>query len=496
MQQIAVLDADEQDAAPEAMGRGPMERGADPIRAFTRHFQRARFEDLSAAVVEAVKINILDTMGAALAGSSSEAGKGIGRIALRHGGAAGSTNGSTLVAHGTKVATPMAVLANGVMARCRELDGTHETGGGHVGVCIVPAAFALAETAAPSMGGPISGRDLTLGVALGIDMLCRLRMGAGKSMAIGWMAETMAPMAIAAVGAKLLGLDEERMLDAIGLAYASCSGNVQPTVEGAWSLWVPAGTAAANGLLALDMAREGFIGPRNPLRGEFGLYSLYFRGDYDEAALLGGLGERNEIVNSSLKPYPTCKYTHHAIATTLKLVAENGLTPAQVKRVTVATNSMGVAQCGFDAAGKPKTRPETPGAAKFSIPFTVAAAIARRRVTLDEFTDESIRDAGLLALAARVETRLDPAKDALPLLYPPMDVSIETTDGRVLSGCEQFVKGHPSNPFTLAECVELFRSAAAWAARPVPPAKLDRFVAMVEDLERVTDAGEMMSLLA
>ena len=435
-----------------------------------------------------MKITILDTMGAALAGSSSEAGRGIARVAQRYGG----TTGGTLVAHGVNVAAPMAVLANGVMARCRELDGTHETGGGHVGVCIVPAAFAIAETAT----SPVSGRDLTLGIALGVDMLCRLRMGAGKSMAIGWMAETMAPMSIAAVGAKLLMLDEERMLDAIGLAYASCSGNVQPTVEGAWSLWVPAGSAGANGILALDMAREGFLGPRNPLCGEFGLYRLYFRGDYDESALLGELGERNEITNSSLKPYPTCKYTHHAIATTLKLVSTNRLTPGQVKRVTVTTNTMGATQCGFDATGAPKTNPETPGAAKFSIPFTVAAAIAKSRVTLDEFTEEAIRDPALLALAAKVQTRIDPAKDALPMLYPPMDVSIETTDGCVLSGCEMFVKGHPKNPFTLADCIERFRSAAAWALRPIPPARLERFVEMVGDLECVNDAAVMMPLLA
>ncbi|MBO0738546.1 MAG: MmgE/PrpD family protein [Alphaproteobacteria bacterium] len=460
----------------------------DPIRSFVTHFCRTRYDDLSAQVVEAVKITILDTMGAALAGSSSEAGRGIARIAQRFGG----VTGSTLVANDVNVAPPMAVLANGVMARCRELDGTHETGGGHVGVCIVPAAFAITETA----GSPVSGRDLTVGIALGVDMLCRLRMGAGKSMAIGWMAETMAPMSVAAVGAKLLGLDEERMLDAIGVAYASCSGNVQPTVEGAWSLWVPAGTAAANGVLALEMAREGFLGSRNPLCGEFGLYRLYFRGDYDGSALLGGLGERNEITNASLKPYPTCKYTHHAIATTLRLVEENQLAPCHVKQVTVTTNTMGATQCGFDATGGPKTTPATSGAAKFSIPFTVSAAIARRRVTLDEFTEESIRDPGLLSLATRVQTRIDTAKDALPMLYPPMDVSIETTDGRVLSGCEMFVKGHPNNPFTLADCIARFRTAAAWAAHPIPSTRLERFVEMVEDLEHVDDAAGMMPLLA
>lgn len=458
----------------------------DPSQKLTTHFVSARFEDLSPEVIEAVKMTVLDTAGAALAGSSSAAGRGIARIAQRYGGG----TGSTLFAHGGRVAAPMAALANGVMARCCELDGTHESGGGHVGVCMVPAALALAEGAA----APVSGRELTLGIALGVDMLCRLRMGAGKSKAIGWMAETMAPMSVAAMGSRLLGLDEETMLDAVGLAYASCSGNVQPTVEGAWSLWVPAGSAAAAGILAVDMAREGFQGPRNPLLGEFGLYRLYFRGDYDEEALLGELGERNEIVNNSLKPYPTCKYTHHAIATTLELVREHGLEPEQVRRVTVATNTMGATQCGFDATGAPKTAPATPGAAKFSIPYTVAAAIARRQVTLEEFTEEAIRDSGLLALAARV--RIDPAKDALPMLYPPMDVRIETTDGRVIEGCEPFVKGHPKNPFTLDDCVARFMAAAAASVRPLARERLERFVSLVEHLEDVTDTGTMAPLLA
>jgi 2-methylcitrate dehydratase PrpD len=460
----------------------------DPMQTFVTHFRAARYEDLAPEIVETVKITILDTMGAALAGSASEAGRGIARLARRHGA---GVAGSTLVVHGGKIAPPMAALGNGVMARCLELDGTHETGGGHVGVCMVPAALALAESA-PS---PLSGRTLVVGIALGVDMLCRLRMGAGKSKAIGWMAETMAPMAIAAMGSTLLGLPEDTTLDAIGVAYASCSSNVQPTVEGAWSLWTPAGTAASSGLLAIDMAREGFRGPRHPLLGEFGLYRLYFRGDYDEAALLGELGQRNEITNVSLKPYPTCKYTHHAIATALRLVGAHGVTPEQVKRVTVATNTMGAAQCGFDATGAPKIAPETANAAKFSIPFTVAAAIARRRVTLAEFTEASVHDPALRDLAARVQTRVDPAKDALPMLYPPMDVTVETTDGRVLSGCEQFVKGDPRDPFTLADCVERFTAAAASAARPLPAADLEQFVTMVEHLEDVKDAAELMPLL-
>ncbi len=459
----------------------------DPIHTFVKHFAQARFGDLSPPVINAVKMTILDTLGAALAGSSSDAGRSIAGIAKGYGG----NTGSTVVAFGNKVAPPLAALANGIMARCRELDGTHETGGGHIGVSIIPAAFALAEHTT----SPTSGKDLMLAVALGIDMLCRLRMGAGKAKAIGWMAETIAPLSVAAMGAKLLGLSEKNMTDAIGVAYATCSGNVQPTIEGASSLWVPAGTAAASGILAIDLAKGGFRGPQNPLRGEFGLYPLYFRGEYDESQLLGGLGERNEILNSSLKPYPTCKYTHHAICTTLKLVEEHDLKPAQIKAVTVATSAMGAAQCGFDANGAPKTKPSTPGAAQFSYAFTLAIAIVKRRVTLEDFTENAINDPELLANAAKITTRIDPAKDALPMLYPPSDITITTTDGRVFVGCEQFVKGHPSNPFTLSDCAERFKSWSAWAATPIDSRQIQNFIDRVADLEHVEDAGELMRFL-
>jgi 2-methylcitrate dehydratase PrpD len=459
----------------------------DPINVIVKHFNSTKYEDLSPQIVEAVKKAVLDTMGAAIAGSSNEAGRTAVRIAKGY----GNGKGSTIVVDGGKAAPPLAALANGVMARCREMDGTHEGGGGHVGVCIVPAAFAVAENSKPA----VSGKDLIVAIALGVDMLCRLRMGAGDAKAIGWMAETLAPLSVAATGAKLLRLDDEKTLNAVGIAYASCSGNVQPTVEGAWTLWLPAGTAAASGILALDLAREGFLGARSPLRGEFGLYRLYFRGGYDEGQLLGQLGERNEIVNTSMKPYPTCKYTHHAIYTTLKLVQEHDIKPEKVKEVTVATSTMAATQCGFDEKGQPKTTPQSVGAAQFSIPFTVATAVVKRRVSIEDLTEESIVNPVLLANAQKVRLKVDPRKDSMEMLYPPADVEIKTTDGGIYSGCEPFVKGHPKNPFSLAECIENFRSRASMSAKTMRPDSLDRFIRMTEDLESVKDVSEMMSCL-
>ena len=82
------------------------------------------------------------------------------------------------------------------------------------------------------------------------------------------------------------------------------------------------------------------------------------------------------------------------------------------------------------------------------------------------------------------------------MLYPPADVTIETVDGRVYRGCEEFVKGHPRNPFTLSDCIDRFMSFAGWAAKPIGSGQLQEFVRMVETLEDVKDAGEMVPLLA
>src|SRR5262249_46884944 len=95
-----------------------------------------------------------------------------------------------------------------------------------------------------------------------------------------------------------------------------------------------------------------------------------------------------------------------------------------------------------------------------------------------------------------VETRVDPAKDALPMLYPPMDVTIETTDGRTLSGCRPFVKGDPRDPFTFADCVDRFLTWAAAAASPLPADRLRRFVTLVENLAGVEGAGGLRPLPA
>jgi 2-methylcitrate dehydratase PrpD len=178
------------------------------------------------------------------------------------------------------------------------------------------------------------------------------------------MAETMAPMSVAAMGSRLLGLDEERMLDAIGLAYASCSGNVQPTVEGAWSLWTPAGSAAAAGILAIDLAREGFQGPRNPLLGEFGLYRLYFRVTTMRRRCWATRGAERDRQQQPQPARPA------STRITRRRARAGRALRRSTSRVALATNTMGAQCTRLQRARAEATRRRRGG--EFSIPFTVA----------------------------------------------------------------------------------------------------------------------------
>ena len=164
-------------------------------------------------------------------------------------------------------------------------------------------------------------------------MLCRLRMGAGKAKAIGWMAETMAPLSVAAMGAKLLGLSEREMLDAVGVAYALCSGNVQPTVEGAWSLWVPAGTRGG-GRNPGHRSGPGRIrgSAKSAPRGVRSLSALLPRRVRRGSSCSGELGrpERDpQFEPEALSRPASTRITRSA--TTLKLVEEHDLKPEQIK---------------------------------------------------------------------------------------------------------------------------------------------------------------------
>lgn len=460
----------------------------DPIVALVDHALSARYEDLPPQVVATVKQAILDTAGAGLAGSTAGCGRIVADMTRAHGGAPEGT----LWVWGDKVPAAEAAFANAVMARCRELDDVHEGSaragqghGGHVSVMIVPAALAALER----LPSPVSGRELIAAIAIGGDILVRLRLAAGDAGRVGWEGPTVSPFGVAATVGRLHHLDRDTLLNAMGAAYAHCSGNVQSTSDGTWDVWLNAGMGARAGVVAVDLARRGHRGARSPLLGGAGLYPLYFRGEYHADALLSGLGSDFESGAVSIKPYAACKATHHPIYTSLALARAHHIDPASIERIVVRTSDYMMRLAGLNERGEPKVAPRSINEAQFSMPFTIALALMKGAVLPDTLTEGALVDPAILALSRKVTLTVTDAKNELGKRegYPPADVEIHTTDGTIWHGCERYVKGHPRNPMTFDEVGEKFRRCAVLSALAIPPAALDEFRDCVANLDSAED---------
>ena len=469
----------------------------DPIEQLIACVQRTAYEDLPAPVVDAVKKAIIDTAGAALAGSSAQMGKLVSDMVRERGG----RPDSTLWCNGARVPASEAAFANAIMGRCRELDDVHEGSsrvsighGGHINVMIVPSALAAVE----DRPQPVDGKRLITAIALGGDLIARLRMAAGTAGRVGWEGPTLAPFGVVATVGKLLQFDAQLMANAMGAAYAHCSGNILSTSDGTWDVWLNAGMGPRAGLTAIELAARGHQGATAPLLGASGLYPLYFRGEYHEEALLSALGTDFESGRVSIKPYPSCKGTHHAIHTTLTLMQRHRIQPTDIQRIVLRTSQYSMRLVALDSNGAPKPAPRTLNEAQFSLAFTVAIAAAKGAVFAELLDDSILADPAVLRMFNNISVQSSDAKDALQQVegYPPADVDIHTLDGQVYCGCELNVPGHPQNPMSFDAVLGKFWQCAPLSIKPASREKLEQFLSDVEHLEEMDDVRHLASLLA
>ena len=216
----------------------------DAAYSLAKNLVTVKYDDIPHDVVEATKKQILDIIGVALGGSSRP---GVGELAELIGEWGGKAE-STVLCYGNKVPAPNAAQVNATMGHALDYDDTGD-GPTHPSVVIVPTCLAIAERK-----GKLSGREFIAAVALGVDMRCRLGQAfrSGKKTApvcghpgAGWhLTALYGYLAAAGVAGRLLGLDEDRLLNSLGIAYHQCSGNGQCVTEGALTKRMGPGFAA------------------------------------------------------------------------------------------------------------------------------------------------------------------------------------------------------------------------------------------------------------
>jgi 2-methylcitrate dehydratase PrpD len=253
-----------------------------------------RYEDVPLDAVEAVKMDILDTLATTVAGSSAEGTKELLDQIKFWGG----REESSILIHGGKVPSLEAALVNAQMAHARDYDDIYHVARIHVGAVNVPTGLSVAEKV-----GKISGKELIVSILMGIDIELRLAQAANL-----WTqfhpTGTFGYFGSCATAGRLLGLNEGQMLNAFGIAYSQASGNKQCMHDGSLTKRLQPGLAARGGILAAHLAQRGYTGTTNNLEGKAGLFALYHAGQYDPEPLTKDLGKHFDVVRLGYKPYP------------------------------------------------------------------------------------------------------------------------------------------------------------------------------------------------
>jgi 2-methylcitrate dehydratase PrpD len=308
----------------------------------------------------------------------------------------------TVIGHARKMTAAGAAFVNGTAAHGEDFDDTFEGGPVHAGAVIVPAVLAACER------HNADGSAALLGIAVGVEVLCRLSLVVPKAVHKAGFHPTAvfgAMGAAAGVGAALR-LDQKQIADALGVAGSMASGIIEYLAEGTWTKRMHAGWAAQSGLRAALLGRAGFSGPRTVFEGVHGLFHGFAHttdGDYD--ALTSAFGSRWVTETLAFKPYPCGTMTHPYIDCARRLAAR-GVKPDDVN-VLICEVAEGTVHRLWEPLGA-KHRPPNGYAAKFSTPYCIAWGLVRGGVGLDAFTNAAVADPAVLSLAAKVRYRIDP----------------------------------------------------------------------------------------
>jgi 2-methylcitrate dehydratase PrpD len=452
----------------------------DAAYSFVRNAISTKYEDLAEGAIESAKREVLDSLATALGGSTKPAVVELVDLVKEWGG----NPQSTIIAYGIKCPAPNAAQVNGTMIHALDYDDGHPVALVHIGCVAVSTCFAVAER----MGG-VSGKEFITALALGADFLARVSLASRPGSTLvnsGWHPTALLGyLGSTLMAGKLMRLDEEKMVNALGIAYHQCAGNGQAVVDGALTKRMGPGMAARGGVASALMAERGITGAKDPLEGKWGLFNLYFGGDYDPKTLTADLGKRFEGVNIGDKPYPCCGFTHAFIDAALSLKSQHHIQAEQVKEITAYAG-----ESSYNLLGPERRAPRTIVDSQFSVPWAVATALVNGKVTLDDFTEVAIKRQDVRNIAAKVKGELEPRFNRHGVC--PGRLTIAMNDGAHYTEEVEHCLGSVENPMTFADCARKFRECSAFSIKPLSGDTVDKAIERISHLERLEDATEII----
>ncbi|MFC1918502.1 MmgE/PrpD family protein [Chloroflexota bacterium] len=449
----------------------------EAIEKLARFIVETGFEKMPAEAATIVKHRLLDTLGAALAGSKEPVAKVITSFVKKLGGepVAGVIGGRF------RTSSPNAALANGTIGHAIDYDDSG-IAQGHTAVIMLPTIFALAE----ELGN--SGKEAIEAYVLGIETCHRISLAMPHMHLKGWHPSSVfGTMGAATAAAKLLKLNVEQTIMALGIAGSQAAGIVHNF--GTMTKPFHAGNAARSGVMAAMLAKDGFTASKNILDGDAGYPRTFYGQKVDTSVIAENLGQPFAIISPSsyLKLHPCAGGTLRPTDATLYLAEKYDIKPDEVESVEVGISPVHNRYTFY-------TDPSTALEGKFSIQFVVAAAITDRQVGLAQFTNERVNSPEIKDLMKRVKKGVHPhwteewgKKDDYPAL-----VTVKLKNGKEYSHSVEKPKGHPDVPLSWDELLVKYRDCAG---RALKDSDVERSIEILADLEKLNDLKELMEIV-
>ena len=438
---------------------------------FADFIAETRAAALPDACVHAAKRCFVDYVGVALAGSTQPIAKALKKYICRQKG--------NCSVWGCRDQTSMegAAFINGTLGHVLDYDDV-KANIGHISVTLAPAVIAMGEELGKS------GSEILTAFVAGAEISSRVANSVEPAHSQqGWHpTATCGIFGVAAACGKLLDLDRDALRGMFGIA-GSFSGGLRRN-NGTPTKPFHAGQTAQNGLKAAILASLGIYGDPDIFDGKKS-FGEAFSSPSCKGELTRDLGQNFELLKNGFKVYPCCASAHTAIDAVLSLREENSIDPAEISGIRVGTVPLVLDNL-------PYGNPQNIGEGRFSMSFCLSLALVDGKVTLENFTEERLRDARVKDLMGAVTLFADP--EMVSLGYRGTEnanVKIFLKSGRTHQKRVDTAIGHPLNPVPDEGLKSKFRSCTK---QVLPPESSERLLSLLFSFEQLPDLKGLLSL--
>ncbi|HEY7316120.1 MAG TPA: MmgE/PrpD family protein [Candidatus Binatia bacterium] len=433
-----------------------------------------RYRDIPPEVLSRAKDCLLDIITVALYGSTKPWSQKVVQFVKD----LGLSGRSTVLGESQPVPAHLAALANGTMAHAFELDNVRQPGAG-----VHPGATAFLPALAAGEAQRANGKDFLTAFVAACEVMGRIGVAAGNSLEKrGFHAPGLTgPFGAAVAAGRLFGLDESKMIHALGIAGSYCGGLMEFSrcQEGAMIKRLHLGKAAEGGVTAASLARRGFAGPESVLEGEFG-FCRAFSESPNLSRLTYRLGREFDSLNICIKRYACHINAHAPIEALEKLSQQNGFDPRDVREITVGGIEKLVTHHAI-------YRPNDLMAAQYSIPFCVALSLYYDPKKPESFTEKRISDEKVLSMMRKIRLRVDREIETKGWDRAAR-VTLALKTGERPSVLVVHFRGTPKNPMSQSELEE---KAENLTRHIVSEKKLVQLIDNVRKVERLDDISKL-----